>query len=283
MFLSIDPKIHDHICQFNYMVFLPARTVSVLQELHIAVYALSVAFRSNRLLRILSSTIPILWCVGVTFGLGAVFTNPWNFSKTRGICLPTYNESPLAHLDLFCGALAFLIYLTVVLKSILNGDPSRVEQRRARQLAVYPLNFVLTYGFITICYLTGFITVSPVGWAIASVLESFNGLLNVGTYACQSRYAPSIQELLIPDCDVEDAMCNSCKRTSSVTPLAEQRLASWTVGFDDRAEIYHVSADQVQALEHAECQIQDFSLRKPLECPNVRPKRVVEGGAMECP
>merc|ERR1712130_194238 len=79
-------------------------------------------------------------------------------------------------------------YLIVVARSQCGSTPGSVLRDYFRMAAVYPLNFLITYAVIIFVYAdkrnwNG----RGVVFYVAVILESLGGLLNVITYALQSR------------------------------------------------------------------------------------------------
>lgn len=190
-----DQRIPNYICQLQIYLFLPARTVSLLLELYIATYTMSVVLTSKPMQVLLSRSLPAVWCVGATYGLVASVINPWSH-KLSNECLPQHGDPSLLPIMLTCSVLSLLAYVVAMVTSLLSTNPWCVEQRRVRQLAMYSVNFLLTYGVLFYCYLglagAGRRTLLL---QVGIFMESSNGLLNGLTYLYQSRYSsPEIQD-----------------------------------------------------------------------------------------
>eukprot|EP00811_Abedinium_folium_P002492 NODE_12288_length_1234_cov_3.591689.p2 GENE.NODE_12288_length_1234_cov_3.591689~~NODE_12288_length_1234_cov_3.591689.p2 ORF type:complete len:209 (+),score=43.15 NODE_12288_length_1234_cov_3.591689:603-1229(+) len=89
----------------------------------------------------------------------------------------------------FCAGVCLVSYITVALRSWWISDtPGSLQRRQLVRASMYPLNFLLSYTLIILCYAGVF---GFVNWVtiLATLLESFKGLMNVFTYCWQSRYS----------------------------------------------------------------------------------------------
>merc|ERR1711879_1128539 len=80
--------------------------------------------------------------------------------------------------------------------------PGSVQRSNFRRAAVYPLNFLITYGRMMVVYSNDSLLRNRVVFSTGATLEFLNGLLNTVTYAMQSRYAAMLWKRYQRDCEL---------------------------------------------------------------------------------
>ena len=183
------PKVVSHhegiYCSIVFAPFVTFRLISVLYELHIAVYCLGTACRSPRVIHFFARSMNCLWCVGLVVGI--VESVLGRFLYDGMTCEPAAPLTITTAVFATCGAVPLIAYLVALFQSQVSA-PEVVHRRRSRQLSMYPFNFIRTHGPALLLY-TGYFSWTSDGIVFFVILMcSLNGLVNVSTYALQSRY-----------------------------------------------------------------------------------------------
>merc|ERR1712060_494685 len=119
------------------------------------------------------------------------FIVKWNWNGT--VCIA---EGDSYHWDqviaiMVSGCLCLCCYAVITARSccISATMPDVVLRRCYWRAGFYPLNFLVSYGFILVCYTFGVsIDKRNAVFFVAMFTESLSGSLNALTYAVQSRY-----------------------------------------------------------------------------------------------
>lgn len=165
------------------------RFVSVLQEVHIALFWTFQAYKQPMSMTLSSAWVALNWFFGLLIGLLGESLEPWTFSARASSCVPAIGHDyssvvVLATSCMFC----CLTYLLVVTRSY-HRAPRSVLSRAIRRSAIYPANFLLSYFLMVVMYLQPSLFNNFAFVVVAETLQCSNGLLNAVAYACQGRYS----------------------------------------------------------------------------------------------
>lgn len=192
-FANLSLAVADTVCHTTYIVFRAARFTCLLHETHIAISFVAQTFRWMSALRILNFHLVWLWVLGALLATYAEWTNPWTYDANNGNCKPARWKWVASEVSVFvlfaCTLISVAAYVCVVIRSCWRLPPQAVKVRNFRRAASYLLNVVLTYGLVSIAYCRMDLFRNVGFFAVASVMELYNGFFNSMTYALQSRYA----------------------------------------------------------------------------------------------
>lgn len=180
-------------------IFKIFRLISIFLESNIALLFMVQAFRTHRLLRRWISTVYSCSIFGALLGFLATLLSPFSDSidatEVHHGCQAKVKDWVTVVALLAAAKLALVAYVITLYRSC-KASPGSVQQASLRRAAIYPLNFLISFGIFL------YVTLFDVGgdWAFLAVcLESLNGILNTATYIVQSRHAVHLRAAAISD------------------------------------------------------------------------------------
>lgn len=172
------------------------RFVSVLQEVHVAVYFVLQGYRIKGDMRRSRCIVACCWTAGMTMGILDVFWDQWQWDPNEHWCTLVGRGPGHSYLSvvvlMFCFLASFVCYILVLVRSCKPEIPGSVMHRALRRTAIYPMNFWVSYFLTLFIYIDQTVWDHPVDAPViiwAFFLLGCNGLLNSVAYACQGRYA----------------------------------------------------------------------------------------------
>jgi len=177
----------DGACNFIYTSFRRFRFVSVLTELNIALsFVIIVLIPKECVLLILRRLLFLLWITGSVLSLLEFFTDPGFYAPKHHMCNLRKEDYISIYTLVITSGISMCAYIVLTAMMLVKHSQ---DLRRAWCLsAMYPLNFLISYGLIVMLYL------SPpdfqggdllMRWA--DFLEGLGGFLNVLVYWLGAR------------------------------------------------------------------------------------------------
>lgn len=164
------------------------RSVSVLSELNLALTFMCQALRFKAVHTLIQYGVPFSWFFGVLVVLPwQVFSIGWHWDEIAKFCMFSATDWIGMILIVSSGLLCLISYVVVVGRSLYGDTLGHVFKDYFRMAAIYPLNFLITYGCVVFIYIGSGLFKNSQFFAISATLEALGGFLNVITYALLSR------------------------------------------------------------------------------------------------
>lgn len=227
------------ICTAVSLVWYQTVMISVLQELLISLYCVSVSRRWVSAWPALKWAIPFAWFLGFVIGAPMGLGGNWKYSSDTNKC--EYQASNFAFFGAvsFCVGVSFVAYACVVIRSSFHS-PLNTHRLYLRRLVVFPLIFLISFS----PGLIGEVWVASQQWAVWSAFQGVSwgliGLLNVAAY---SRWT---------------------SLGSAARVQGQGQATPFSVDFGTN-DVVHVAYTQAEALEYATEQLAD--LPTPIDSP----------------
>jgi len=137
----------------------------------------------------------LIWCCGFLIVLPLeILVTRWYWDGKSQFCKHAVPDSMTIVIVFTCGIVCVISYLIVLGRSVLGVAPGSVQKTYFRMAAMYPLNFLITYAVILYSYVsTDMYGYNPFFLA-GALMEGLSGILNVVTYALQSRFRARLRD-----------------------------------------------------------------------------------------
>mmetsp|Transcript_38476 Transcript_38476/g.86349 ORF Transcript_38476/g.86349 Transcript_38476/m.86349 type:complete len:337 (+) Transcript_38476:27-1037(+) len=247
----------DWFCSVVPPGWYVAFTVSALVEANIALGFCFAYFRAVRALHVVSALLPLGWAIGfVTGALDSWQGGYWSgtiYNIGMHKCMPVgpVQLSVVTAMCLLCLSLGLYLAVSV---SVCSRSNKRVRSDVWLRASIFPLNFLISYLPVTILLSQPELFRHPTFFMVAISLQRLNGVLNIGSYAIQSRYARYLRS----------AHVELRQRRESQDA---RDFASFRVDLEETADVVTFPATQAAALRQSEKEV--ARMREPLQPPGL--------------
>lgn len=184
-FSGLDP---DLVCGISYYVYRRCRFIAILVECHMALSFLGrLAFRSWSAANIRFMMRITFWVfMGIATALSFVDARAFPASFNGELCVLKRDDVVASFMIAAVFCITLTSYVCLMVSSFFAGK-DRLTRRSLRLFALYPLNFIFSYGPVLVLYTNKRLWHLSIFFTIVEVSEGLSGVFNVLVYMYQAH------------------------------------------------------------------------------------------------